>query len=113
MLGPTLFVVNINGIDDNICSHILKFADDTNIFGPVATDEQISILQQDLVQVFRRSQEWQMLINEANCKCLHIGHINQHNVYTIGDHNIEETIEERDLGVLITETLSPVITLPI
>ena len=26
---------------------------------------------------------------------------------TIGDHNIEETIEERDLGMLITETLSP------
>ena len=50
---------------------------------------------------------WQMLFNEAKCKCLHIGHTNQNNVYTIGDHNIEETIEERDLGVFITKTLSP------
>ena len=49
MLGPTLFVVYINDIDNNICSHILTFADDTNIFGHVATEEQISILQQDLV----------------------------------------------------------------
>ena len=32
VLGPTLFVVYINDIDDNICSHILKFADDTKIF---------------------------------------------------------------------------------
>ena len=40
-------------MDDNICSHILKFADDTKIVGPVATEKQISILQQDLVQVFR------------------------------------------------------------
>ena len=50
-----------------------------------------------------------MLFNETKCKCLHIGHRNQHHVYTIGDHNIEETVEERDLGlgVIITETLSP------
>ena len=102
MLGPTLFVVYINDIDDNICSHILKFADDTKMFGPVATEEQISILQQDLVQVFRWSQEWQMLFNQTKCKCLHIGHRNQHHVYTIGDHNIEETVEERDMGVIIT-----------
>ena len=44
-----------------------------------------------------------MLFNEAKCKCHH----NQHHVYTIGDHNIEETVEERDMAVLITETLSP------
>ena len=104
-LGPTLFVFYIDDIDDNICSHILKFADDTKIFGLVGTEELISIPQQDLVQVFRWSQEWQMLFNET--KCLHIGHRNQHHVYTIGDHNIEETVEERDLGVIITETLSP------
>ena len=38
VLGLTLFVVYINDIDDNITSHILKFADDTKIFGPVATE---------------------------------------------------------------------------
>ena len=25
----------------------------------------------------------------------------------MGEHNIEETVEERDMGVLVTETLSP------
>ena len=107
MLGPTLVVGYINDIDDNISPHILKFADNTKIFGPVATEEEISILQQDLLQVFRWSQEWQMLFNETKCECLHIGHRNQHHVYTIGDHNIEETVEERYLGVIITEALSP------
>ena len=48
-----------------------------------------------------------MLFNKTKCKCLHIGHRNQHHVYTIGDNNIEETFEERDLGVIIAETLSP------
>ena len=49
-----------------------------------------------------------MLFSEAKCKCLHIGHRNQHHVYTIGDHNIEETIEEIYLGVLIAETMIPI-----
>ena len=31
----------VNDIDDNIYSPILKFADDTNIFGYVATEHQI------------------------------------------------------------------------
>ena len=48
-----------------------------------------------------------MLFTEAKCKCLNTGHRHQHHLYTIGDHNIGETIEERDLGVLIAETLSP------
>ena len=44
VLGPTLFVVYINNPHDNICSHILKFADDTSMFAPVAMEEQISLL---------------------------------------------------------------------
>ena len=40
--------------------------------------------------------------------CMQVVHNrNQHHVYTIGEHNIEEAVEERDLGVLVTETLSP------
>ena len=107
MLGPTLFVIYIIDIDDTICSHILKFANDTKMFGPVATEEQISILQQDLVQVFTWSQEWLILFNEAKCKLAYILATQINTTYTIGDHNIEENVEERDLGVLVTETLSP------
>ena len=47
-----------------------------------------------------------MLFNETKCKCLHIGHRKQHHVYTTGEHNIEDTIDERYLGVLLSETLT-------
>ena len=97
VLGPTLFVGYINDIDDNICSHILKFADDTKIFGPVATEEQISMLQQDLVQVFRWSQEWQMLFNETKCKCLHIGHRNQHHVYVPSETTTLKRLSRKEI----------------
>ena len=32
MLGPVLFLIYINDLDDSIISNILKFADDTKIF---------------------------------------------------------------------------------
>jgi len=35
VLGPILFLIFINDLDYNITNWILKFADDTKIFGPV------------------------------------------------------------------------------
>ena len=107
VLGPTLFIMYINDIDNNITSGLLKFADDTKIYGPVASDEEISIIQQDLNRAFSWSQDWQMLFNASKCKCLHVGHANKRHVYTLGDQEITASSEERDLGVLMTENLSP------
>ena len=39
VLGPLQFVIFINDIDDNIVNDILKFADDTKLFGAVSTKE--------------------------------------------------------------------------
>ena len=36
VLGPLLFLVYINDLDDNITSNVLKFADDTNFFRRLA-----------------------------------------------------------------------------
>ena len=32
VLGPLLFLIYKNYLDDNITSHVLKFADDTKVF---------------------------------------------------------------------------------
>ena len=40
ILGPLLFIIFINGIDEGILSDILRFADDTKTFGKTGTDEQ-------------------------------------------------------------------------
>ena len=38
VLGPILFLIYINDLDDSITSSVLKFADDTNMFRQVNTD---------------------------------------------------------------------------
>ena len=58
-----LFVVFIDDIDENICSTVLKFADDTKVVVRVGTKEDREVLRRDLVSLFDWSQDWQMLFN--------------------------------------------------
>ena len=48
ILGPLLFLIYINYLDDNITSNVLKFADDTKVFRKVNTDGDKKLLQNDL-----------------------------------------------------------------
>ena len=52
VLGPFLFVLYINDIDDLVESKILKFADDTKIFNTVCSEEAIDNLRTDLGRLF-------------------------------------------------------------
>ena len=63
MLGPLLFLIYINDLDDSVNSKLLKFADDTKIFGLVARQEDIDKLQDDLNNLCKWSSDWLMLFN--------------------------------------------------
>ena len=71
VLGPILFLIYINDLDDSITSNVLKFADDTKLFRKVNTDGDKQYLQNDLVRLVKWSEKWQMLFNFGKCKCLH------------------------------------------
>ena len=45
MLGPVLFVVFIDDIDENIHSTVLKFADDIKVVARVGTEEDREVLR--------------------------------------------------------------------
>ena len=48
VLGPILFLIYINDLDDSITSNVLEFADDTKLFRKVNTDGDKQHLQNDL-----------------------------------------------------------------
>ena len=101
ILGPLLFIVYINDLDEKMTSTVLKFADDTEI-----SSNSQQELQRDLDTAVKWAQTWQMQFNTSKCKVMHVGHRNERAIYNMGNHRLEEVEEEKDLGVLIHRTLS-------
>ena len=102
VLGPILFLIYINDLDDSITSNVLKFADDTKLFRKVNTDDDKEYLKNDLDRLMKWSEKWQMLFNFGKCKCLHTGHGNLDVNYKMGDTVLGTTVKEKDLGVTIS-----------
>ena len=102
VLGPILFLIYINDLDDSITSNVLKFADDTKLFRKVNTDGDKQHLQNDLDRLVKWSEKWQMLFNFGKCKCLHTGHGNLNVNYKMGATVLGTTVKEKDLGVTIS-----------
>ena len=48
MLGPVLFIIFINDLDERILNKLLKFGNDTKLIGKVNCMENRNELQQDL-----------------------------------------------------------------
>ena len=99
VLGPILFLIYINDLEDDISSKVLKFADDTKVFRKVTNDTDKQSLQDDLEKLVKWSEKWQMLFNFGKCKCIHIGHGNMDEEYKMGDAVLGRTTQEKDLGV--------------
>ena len=97
VLGPILFLIYINDLDNNITSNVLKFADDTKLVRKVNTDGDKQHLQNDLDRLVKWSEKWQMLFNFGKCKCLHTGHGNLNVNYKMGDTALGTTVKEKDL----------------
>ena len=87
ILGPILFLIYTNDLDDDITSKVLKFADDTEVFRKIKSDADRQHLQDDLNKLIEWSEKWHMLFKFGKCKCLHTGHGNEDAQYTMGGHH--------------------------
>ena len=58
VLGPLLFLIYTNDLDDTVGSNILTFADDTKIFRKVRSGQDSQVLQEDLDSLVRWSEKW-------------------------------------------------------
>ena len=78
VLGPILFLIYINNLDEDVKCKISKFADNTKIANRVISLSQQQELQSDLNTLGERAVDSQMFFNVDRCKVLHIGNRNCH-----------------------------------
>jgi hypothetical protein len=114
VLGPVLFICYINDLPDIVNSFIYMYADDTKLFRRVDNNEDREELQRDLDLLGEWASKWQLRFNVEKCKTMHLGTTHDTRFkYEMKRSNgqppqtLEETTEEKDLGVLISSTLKP------
>ena len=95
-MGPLLFLIYINDLDVNITSNVPKFVDETKIIKKVNNDGDKQHLQNDLRQLVKWSEKWQMLFNLGKCKCLHSGYRNLDVNYKVRNTIIGIAIKEKN-----------------
>ena len=117
-LGPTLFLIYINDISSavesgesalDLTNSILSiFADDTKWGRCVNTAEDREKFQEGINRLEQWSRTWQMQFNTSKCKVMHLGRRgNSGAEYMMGDTVLESTRAEKDIGVMIHDSLKP------
>ncbi len=107
VLGPLLFLVYIDDLEEGILSKLSKFADDTKLAGVVDSLEQSQELQRDLNRLVDWAQKWDMQFNVDKCKVIHIWTKNSGVEYTMDGKLLQVVTQDRDLGIIVEDTLKP------
>ena len=88
-------------LDEEIRNLILKFADDTKVFGKVMDDTDKCKLQEDLNKLVSWAQKWKMEFNVTKCKVMHTGNNNKFS-YEMNGKVLDQVMVEKDLGIMIS-----------
>ena len=106
VIGPILFVCFINVLPSKVEYNMCKlFADDCKIYGVIDLPRNTSTIQSDLDDLRNWSEYWQLPFNESKCKAIHFGFHNPKIDYKLNSHTLEVVHEEKDLGIIIDDTL--------
>ena len=102
-----MFINDINKGVEDLEGFLSKFADDSKWARKVMGEEDREAFQLGIDHLQEWAETWQMEFNQGKCHVLHLGRNNRRYEYTMGGKKLEETEFEKDLGVMIHQTLKP------
>ena len=86
VLGPLMFLLYVNDIGKDVNSSIKLFADDCLLYRNVNSEDDASLLQQDLDKLVKWSKTWQMSFNINKC---HILRVHRSQIPLINNYTME------------------------